>query len=53
VVAAKAAAHLSLRFHDGPVDASIDGSGSPRSVEPKRRRSYIAPQPGLFDPAEE
>ncbi|HVM21898.1 MAG TPA: exodeoxyribonuclease VII large subunit [Sphingomicrobium sp.] len=44
--------YLRLHFGDGTVDASVDGP-SPRTVEPKRRKPYIAPQPGLFDPAEE
>jgi exodeoxyribonuclease VII large subunit len=50
---ARAAERLTLRFGDGAVDASVDGSRSPQAVEPKRRKPYIAPQPGLFDPAEE
>jgi len=51
--AASAAQRLTLRFGDGPVDATVDGATAPRTVEPKRRKPYIAPQPGLFDPAEE
>ena len=50
---ARAAQRLTLRFGDGPVDAAIDRSGSPRPVEPKRRKPYMPPQPGLFDPAED
>jgi exodeoxyribonuclease VII large subunit len=50
---ARAAERLTLRFGDGAVDASVDRSRSPQAVEPKRRKPYIAPQPGLFDPAEE
>ena len=50
---ARAAQRLTLRFGDGAVDASIDDSGSPRPVEPKRRKPYMPPQPGLFDPAED
>ena len=52
--AASAAQRLTLRFGDGPVDATVDGAQRRRAtVEPKRRKPYIAPQPGLFDPAEE
>jgi exodeoxyribonuclease VII large subunit len=52
--AASAAQRLTLRFGDGPVDATVDGAtAASRTVEPKRRKPYIAPQPGLFDPAEE
>jgi exodeoxyribonuclease VII large subunit len=50
---ARAAQRLTLRFGDGSVDASVDGSAAPTPVEPKRRKSYIPPQPGLFDPAED
>ncbi len=49
---ARLAQRLSLRFGDGAVDASVDGE-SRQAVEPKRRKPYIAPQPGLFDPAED
>ena len=49
---AREARRLTLHFGDGPVGASVDGA-APRPVEPKRRKSYIAPQPGLFDPAED
>jgi exodeoxyribonuclease VII large subunit len=51
--AASAAQRLTLRFGDGSVDATVDGAAAARTVEPKRRKPYIAPQPGLFDPAEE
>src|SRR4051812_10180861 len=51
--AARAARELSLRFGDGSVDATVDGTGAPARVERGPRRSYIAPQPGLFDGAEE
>ena len=44
---------LTLRFGNGSVDAAVEGPSAPRAVERKPRRSYIAPQPGLFDPAEE
>jgi exodeoxyribonuclease VII large subunit len=52
---ARAAALLTLRFGDGSVDASVDGSGasSAAPVERKPRKSYIARQPGLFDRPEE
>ena len=40
---------LTLRFGDGEVDATVDSSAAPAPVERKRRTSYIAPQPGLFD----
>jgi exodeoxyribonuclease VII large subunit len=49
---ARAAKLLTLRFGDGSVDASVD-DGSSRPVERKPRRTYIAPQPGLFDAPEE
>ena len=48
--AARAARDLTLRFADGSVDATVDGEARPRPpLERKARRSYIAPQPGLFD----
>ena len=50
---ARAAQRLTLRFGDGALDASVDGSGSPGAVEPKRRKPYMPSQPGLFDPAED
>jgi exodeoxyribonuclease VII large subunit len=46
-----AAKLLLLHFGDGKVDASA-GGGQP-AVERKRRPSYVARQPGLFDPGEE
>jgi exodeoxyribonuclease VII large subunit len=49
---ARAARLLTLRFADGAVDAAVDGAGPP-PVEAKRRKPYIAPQPGLFDQPEE
>jgi exodeoxyribonuclease VII large subunit len=49
---ARAAKLLTLRFGDGSVDASV-GDGTAPAVERKARRSYIAGQPGLFDPAED
>ena len=39
---------LTLQFSDGPVDATVDGVAA-RPVERKARKSYVAPQPGLFD----
>ena len=52
---AREAGLLTLRFADGSVDASVDGAAPApaRAVERKPRRSYISPQPGLFDPPEE
>jgi len=49
---ARAAQRLTLHFGDGAVDASVDGAPQ-QVVEPKRRKPYIPPQPGLFDPAED
>ena len=51
---ASAARELRLRFADGQVEASV-GSAPSRSepVERKPRRSYVPPQPGLFDAPEE
>jgi exodeoxyribonuclease VII large subunit len=52
--AARAAAELRLHFGDGAVDAAVDEGGpQPRRVERPRRRSYVTPQPGLFDRSEE
>jgi exodeoxyribonuclease VII large subunit len=48
---ARAARELRLHFGDGAVDASVDGGSA--HVERKPRRSYIPPQPGLFDQDEE
>jgi len=50
---ARTAQNLTLHFGDGAVDASVDGAATPKPVERKPKRSYIAPQPGLFDPAED
>jgi exodeoxyribonuclease VII large subunit len=51
---AQAARELRLHFGDGAVDASTDAGPKPRSpVERKPARSYIQPQPGLFDRDEE
>ncbi|WP_308515591.1 exodeoxyribonuclease VII large subunit [Sphingomonas flavescens] len=51
--AARAAQQVTLRFGDGAVDATVGDTAPARAVEPKRRKPYIASQPGLFDPAEE
>ena len=51
---AREARSLTLHFGDGDVDATVDESAAARSpVERKPRRSYVAPQPGLFDQPEE
>jgi exodeoxyribonuclease VII large subunit len=50
---ARAARELRLHFGDGAVDATVDGAGAPPRLERAPRRSYIAPQPGLFDEPEE
>jgi exodeoxyribonuclease VII large subunit len=50
---AREAQRLTLHFGDGNVAASVDGAAPAKTVEPKRRKSYIPPQPGLFDPAED
>jgi exodeoxyribonuclease VII large subunit len=51
---ARAESRLTLHFGDGALDASVDGAESPPApVERKPRRSYMPPQPGLFDRAEE
>jgi len=51
--AATAARELRLRFGDGEIDASVSPEGRPPAGERKPRRSYVAPQPGLFDAPEE
>ena len=52
--AAREAVRLELHFRDGAVRAAIGDSASVVApVERKRRKSHIASQPGLFDPAEE
>jgi exodeoxyribonuclease VII large subunit len=50
---AREAQRLTLNFLDGNVDATVDGVSGGSKVEPKKRKPYIAPQPGLFDPAED
>ena len=52
-VDARTVQRLTLHFADGAVDASVDGTAGPQPVEPKRRKPYMPPQPGLFDPAED
>jgi exodeoxyribonuclease VII large subunit len=47
---AEAARRLTLHFADGRVDASTGESAStPPRVERARTRTYVPPQPGLFD----
>ena len=50
---AREAQRLTVHFSDGPLDATVDDGGTSRVIEPKRRKPYIPPQPGLFDPAED
>ncbi|MEO7276784.1 MAG: exodeoxyribonuclease VII large subunit, partial [Sphingomicrobium sp.] len=60
---AREAGALTLHFGDGTVDAIAQGTAGadgvagsaarPPPVERKPRKSYIAPQPGLFDAPEE
>jgi exodeoxyribonuclease VII large subunit len=50
---ARAAQRLTLHFGDGKVDAAVDGAPPAQAVEPKRRKPYIASQPGLFDGPED
>jgi len=44
---------LTLHFADGKVDANVGGEVGAPPVERKPRKTYIAPQPGLFDAPEE
>ena len=54
VADARAANRLTLRFGDGSLDASVDGSDLPPApVEPKRPKAHMPHQPGLFDAPEE
>jgi exodeoxyribonuclease VII large subunit len=53
VADARAARELRLHFGDGTVDANVGGNGAAPRLERAPRRSYIDPQPGLFDEAEE
>ena len=50
---ARAEKTVTLRLGDGAVAAAPLADGAPRPVERKPRRSYIAPQPGLFEAGEE
>ncbi len=50
---ARSARELRLRFGDGEVDATVGNASTPPRVERPSRRTYIAPQPGLFDDPEE
>ena len=51
---ARDAQRLTLHFGDGAVNAEVEEAGKRRAlVESKPRKSYIAPQPGLFDAPEE
>jgi exodeoxyribonuclease VII large subunit len=50
---AREAERLTLHFGDGNVDTTVDGASAPKPVERKPRKSYMPPQPGLFDPAED
>jgi exodeoxyribonuclease VII large subunit len=51
---ARDARELSLRFGDGNVDATVGGTEArPPRVERPAKRSYLPPQPGLFDRGEE
>lgn len=50
---AREAARLTLHFGDGALDASVDDNKVTQPVERKRRKPYMPPQPGLFDPAED
>jgi exodeoxyribonuclease VII large subunit len=52
---ARTAGYLNLRFADGSVEATVEGSvarlerSAPRSYRPQRPKPGPAPQPGLFD----
>ena len=50
---AREARRLTLHFGDGAVDASVDRSATSQTLEQKRSKPYIRPQPGLFDQPEE
>ena len=50
---AREAQDLTLHFTDGTVDATVGGAAPALKVEPRKRKPYIPPQPGLFDPAED
>ena len=52
---ARTAGYLNLRFADGSVEATVEGSvarlerSAPKSYRPQRPKPGSAPQPGLFD----
>jgi exodeoxyribonuclease VII large subunit len=50
---AREAKALTLHFGDGNVDAIVDGELPSKPVERKPRKSYMPPQPGLFDGPED
>jgi len=50
---AEAAKALRIHFGDGVVDALTGKPDTPARVERAPRRSYVAPQPGLFDDGED
>jgi exodeoxyribonuclease VII large subunit len=50
---ARSARELHLHFGDGEVDATVNNASAPPRVERPSRRTYIAPQPGLFDDPED
>nr|WP_206367611.1 exodeoxyribonuclease VII large subunit [Sphingomonas piscis] len=51
--AARTSGSLSLHFADGAVQATVEGEARPARLERTRAKPYVAPQPGLFDGAEE
>jgi exodeoxyribonuclease VII large subunit len=50
---ARTTGSITLKFGDGTVDATVDSGPARAPVERRPRRSYMAGQPGLFDPAED
>jgi len=50
---ARAEKNVTLHFGDGAVGATVGPTAATGPVERKPRRSYIPPQPGLFDAGEE
>jgi exodeoxyribonuclease VII large subunit len=50
---AREAQHLKLHFNDGAIGVTADSAAPSLKVEPRKRKPYIPPQPGLFDPAED
>jgi exodeoxyribonuclease VII large subunit len=53
VAAARAERRVQLHYKDGVVDAIVDEGGRGKPLERPRRKSYLRPQPGLFDSPEE